>query len=377
MSEQSTAVVDQSATATSQLSQSARELLQLVPQLEQADEFHVLSVVEDSDLARFDLQCRIYAKHSGRHRLKDYLSEYNRLAASNGWRVIECTSHVHHMADVGARFLEAEKYKRGNEKRAGKPARMTEDFWALPKTFFIEALAAGDNFFLALDMAQEKVEAHVRNQNAPNYTRAEFRAAIAPAPKPPQNAPANEENCPPADSSDGPTTGEETPELQTEPIDELEPASERSDPLSEIVDRARAELGDDGLQETLERALTGEPEPPIDIEGGEVEESEPPTSRTCYDCEHCREIEAGQRLSLAAVDAGDQVTEVLGLFTACLAWYCTKRRQLLSVHAQRYERGASLAADCAAFELHEVEDGQGQEEGEETPLSVDAFMGEG
>jgi len=143
-----------------------------VPQMEESDEFHVLASTEEYDLARFDLQCRVFAKHGRKHELKDYLARYNRLAAKNGWRTIEYTSHAHHMADVGARFLESDK-------------RMTEHFWALPKSFFTEALAAGDDFFLALQMAQEKREAHIRDSNIPNYTRADFRDAIAPPPSEP------------------------------------------------------------------------------------------------------------------------------------------------------------------------------------------------
>ncbi len=379
MSEQSAAVVDRSATATSQLVKSVDELLGLIPQLEKTDEFHVLSVAEESDLARFDLQCRIFAKHGRKHELKDYLSEYNRLAARNGWRTIEYTSHAHHMADVGKRFLESENCTRANQKRAGKSARMTEDFWALPKSYFTEALAAGDKFFVALDMAQEKLEAHVRDPKVPRYTISEFRAAISP---PTKSSSQTTKNGPQTvrrsdNSSESSQNSPEPPES----VDDSQTPSEPIDPVTELFGRAREELGEERLQETLERAITGvgEPEPAIDVEGGEVEEEELPTSqRTCYGCRQCHEVPIGQRLSLAEVDAEEQVTEMLGLFVPCPAWYCAKTRQLLSVHVQRHTYAQSVAADCGAFELRETdEDPDEQTEGGEEHVSVDALMGEG
>jgi len=368
-------VVDQSATATHQLVQSVDELLRLVPQLEEADEFQVLASVEEASLARFDLECRIFAKHGRQHELKDYLSKYNRLAAKNGWRTIEYTGYARHMAMVGARFLESDK-------------QMTEHYWALPQTFFIEALVAGDRFFTALDMAHEKVEASIRTKNAPNFTRVDFREALAPPEPPPGKSKKTEQNVPPAAQS-----GESSEKQAATSPEVQEPLQEAPTELDVVVDRARQELGDAVLREVLERILAGEEAPAIDVD---VEPAPPPpeavepalgdggpaeaatSQRACYDCTRCERLKQVERLALVTVGGDDRLDEVLGVLKPLDVWLCRRTRQLISVRGKEFERAAVIAGECEEFESMWVKDGEDDSEAHEAeseePISVDDLM---
>jgi hypothetical protein len=165
------------------------------------------------------------------------------------------------MSRIGQRFI-----------KSGR--RMTRDYPMLPPSFYNEALRAED-FFLALNLAEEKLEAHQNApDDAPKFSYRDFRSIVA-----------------------------------------LASTEKRTKPHTEVV--APQLLGEnkgDAHSSLSQPAVRGNEGPPV---SGVILEEEQPTTvaKTCYDCGHCQEVADDQRLVLVSVHSdGKTLNEFLGAF---------------------------------------------------------------
>lgn len=158
----------------------------------------------------------------------------------------------------------------------------------LSPVYFTEALRA-DDFFLALEMAEEKLDAfQSAPDRVPKFTARDFRQAVSPT------------------------------------IEESRVKTNEEVVSTQLPDENQGDVP--GVTSRLARTENEE----LFVPGTVFEEERPTTAtKTCYGCSYCEEIGDDQRVGLVTVyPDGKTLNEFLGAFAPCRAWICPKRRRL-------------------------------------------------
>jgi len=259
---------------------------------------------------------------------------------------------------------------------------MTRDYPMLTPVFFTEALDAGDEFFKALDYAEDKAEAHEKAPDTePKLTQREFRSVIyekppaasrtlddrrrsstsgsqtgsgedpSPAGEPNPQPPFSEPQAPEPDNSSTDIDAEAEPQTVESALERArELAEEEGIDLQEAVTHAFGiELGSE------EEASTDGPESPDD----QVK----PDELTCFECSGCRMLKADQRLAVVKPSG-----EVLMQFEPTAVWACGRHNRVISVRAQNFVHARAIAAACP--DLDPVSAGEQQTAAEDDNLAA-------
>jgi len=135
---------------------------------------------------------------------------------------------------------------------------MTRDFPMLSPVFFTEALDAGDDFFLALDYAEDKAEAHEKAPDTqPKLTKRDFREVISErkggANKDPKERRRSQASGGQTGSGEDPSpAGEPNPQPPSSEPPEIEAKGE-PETAQAALERARELAADEGDTERAKR----------------------------------------------------------------------------------------------------------------------------
>jgi len=361
------------------LQDSLEELFLTIPEMSDDGKIEVMGYSMEAEGQSFEVRAALCASFASIKHLKTWVERYSARATKERWKPLSY-NYAKKLSRVGGRFAVAGK-------------RITRDFPMLTPYFFVQALYAGkvgqtdeeavSAYFKALEMAEEKFEAHQNDpKTVPELTTRGFLELIGKTPAAPSvpnaasacaGTPAKDE----AASDDEEKSNSEPSAVSTEPLVIEETVREKGVGVFKIaatIDPSTGTLIESNVT-CLASLGDGLPQDTVAPVSDEAVQPDVPSTKlsdkSCYDCSRCQELKTHQRVALVEVTEAGNVKEVLGIFQPAVMWYCASKKILISVRTQQFERAVGIAKDCPDLDAVGIQESGSQEE---SPLSVDEFM---